>query len=452
MKAVTVLHKQMRVARFNKNLASANAKHDLLLDDPAKRQQHRISSKSKDNVYRFRGNVITSETERKEALNYIESLYENDDVQFDSTTLRKTKHKLKKWLDNPKTTGHEKALFNALIEATEGKKRNSLKADVAVKRLEKCGKISRFNDKKRAIQTLCDLHNQRREIGLDGDTKLNTATVNVLMKIPKHNGQVLTGEEQEKLMMDYYNHHFPNHEIVLSVIHKDEVVHHVHLTIDGKNSKTGKYDFVQTQYENVRKNHALPYPQKYSDLTPEQVQHVGELFQSDFYDYINQRQKRALFSKKEYHSEQHKRLDRQTIKLDTNKRIADREYNTANYLAQQKNKLSNDLEGLVQTSQMLLNKNKNLTDETKELTSQKDVLEKTVGELIQDAMQSAVAFAADALQTPLTVLKERLTRLHDIHPKIASEVSEHAETLQIEPEKKQAVRETYQQAIKRPKP
>lgn len=451
MKAATVLHKQIRVARFNKNLASAMTKHDLLLDDPAKRVQHRISSKSNDNIYRFRSNVITSETERKDALKYIESLYKDDDFQFDSTTLRKTKHKLKKWLENPKTTEQEKKLFTALIKATEGKKSTSIKTGVVIERLGSCGKISRYNDKKKAIQTLCDLHNQRKKIGLDNDTKLNTATINVLLKIPKHNGQVLTAEEQEKLMLGYYNKHFPNHEIVLSVIHKDEIVHHVHLTIDGKNKQTGRYDFVQTQYENVRKNHELSYPKKYSDLSPEQVQHVGELFQSDFYSYINQHQKRALFIKKEYLSEQHRKLDRQTISLDTNKRIADREYNTANYLSQQKNKLDINVKQLFKKANELTSSNDELEVQNIQLNVQKKKLEHTVKELVQDAMQSAVTFAGEALTTPLTVLKERLSRLHDIHPKIASEVAEKAEIAQIDNDKKEKVRQTYEQAIQRPK-
>ena len=41
----TILHKQIRVPKFKPKLARALAAHDLLLDDPARRKQQRISDR-----------------------------------------------------------------------------------------------------------------------------------------------------------------------------------------------------------------------------------------------------------------------------------------------------------------------------------------------------------------------------------------------------------------------
>lgn len=443
----TILHKQIRVAKFNKNLAKALAEHDLLMDNPAKRNQQRISAKSHLNVYRFRGNIVTDETGREDALNYVQSLYENDNNQFDSTAYRKTKHKLKKWAESDKCNEQERAFFAKLVAATDDKKTTGMKLDGAIQLLEKCGKVSRFNDKKRAVQKLVELHNQRKDLNIDQTSQLNTCTVSVLLKIPEHNGLLLTGEEQEKLITDYYKENFPDYEIVLSVIHNDESVPHVHLTIDAKNKQTQQYDFVQNQYEYIKQKKGLNLPELYSQLSPKELTLVGEELQNDFYEHINQRQQKVTFAKKEYESPEHKEAERQVIKLDTSKRIADREYNTANWLNKHKNKLNRKVQELNNDVENLNNTQKLLEQQNEQLQTLSEDLQRKVPELIHDAMESATIWATKALNTALEVLEERLRRLHQIHPRIASEVAEKAEVLSIDEDRKEEVKNAHKRAI-----
>lgn len=92
MTPLTVLHKTIRVPKFKKNLAMALVKHDLLLDDEAKRSQHRITEKSKDNVYKLYGVTIKDPFGRQKALSKIDSLFKNDNHKIDLVVLRKLKH------------------------------------------------------------------------------------------------------------------------------------------------------------------------------------------------------------------------------------------------------------------------------------------------------------------------------------------------------------------------
>ena len=159
MKNNTMLHKQIRVAKFNKNLAKNLAAHDLLLDDVNKRKQHRISEKAHLNIYKFKGQKIETEEERQEALSYINSLFENDNEQFDSRTFSQQKHKLKKWIDGAKTHVEEAELYKKILVATDERQNVRINLDVALEQLDMIGlKISRYNDKKKALTSIINLH------------------------------------------------------------------------------------------------------------------------------------------------------------------------------------------------------------------------------------------------------------------------------------------------------
>ena len=85
-------------------------------------------------------------------------------------------------------------------------------------------------------------------------------------------------------------------------------------------------------------------PAKYSECSTKQVKLFGELIQQDFYDFINAKleNKNIIFEKKKYNSKEEKALDRENIKNDTSKPIADRAYNTATYLEEEKNNIANE--------------------------------------------------------------------------------------------------------------
>lgn len=342
----TLLHKQIRVAKFNSNLAKALVEHDLLLDDPAKRKQNRISAKEHLNTYTFRGEEIKTEKERKQVLLYVESLYKNDNENFDSTKFSKAKYKFKKWIDNEKTPEKEKELYIKLLKVADSYQDRTVNIENAInKLLSTSEKVSRLNNKKKAIQTLLELHNQKTKMNVDSESQLNSCVISTIFKIPKHNKNPLTGEEQQELLNSFYKENFPDYEIIYSVVHNDETDPHAHNMINGKNQKTNKYDFVQNQYEYILNKIELDgFPAKYSECSTKQVKLFGELIQQDFYDFINAKleNKNIIFEKKKYNSKEEKALDRENIKNDTSKPIADRAYNTATYLEEEKNNIANE--------------------------------------------------------------------------------------------------------------
>ena len=47
--------------------------------------------------------------------------------------------------------------------------------------------VTRFNDKKRALETFADLHNQKTSLNIDSSSQLNTRLISLLFKVPEHN-------------------------------------------------------------------------------------------------------------------------------------------------------------------------------------------------------------------------------------------------------------------------
>ncbi|GFE03671.1 hypothetical protein KUL156_62630 [Alteromonas sp. KUL156] len=434
MNNLTMLHKQIRVAKFNKNLARSLAEHDLLLDDPKKRNQQRVSELSHLNTYRFKGQIITSEAERLEALEYIKSLYENDNNQFDSRTFSQQKHKLKKWIDANNTSPEEQKLFTKILAGIEKKPAATVNIDKALEQLSACGKVKRFNDKQKAIRSLLELHNQRKDLNVDQTSQLKTATISVLFKIPGHNKHDVTAEQQEQLINSYYKQNFADYEVLLSIVHNDEAIPHVHLTIDGKNSRTQQHDFVQRQYEYIKEKADLSaFPELYSQLDAQQLVEVGEHLQDDFYSFTNrflqENGSKATFAKKVYESAEHKAIERAEIKKDTSKRIADREYNTANYYAEQKKKnIKRAMEAGLKAE----------AAESREIQANN-----RTQSAIEKLLDFAQAYAVNLLNSPLKRLRDAITGVYEIDKNIADKTVDLATELQQEEKKQQEIKDIY---------
>lgn len=345
----------MRTQRFNVNRAAACIKHDLLLDTEDKIRLQRITEKSHLNTYTYRGKIINSIDERNAALDEIKRLafgtINELAPSFDSKLYSKKKYKLKKFAGDEKLPEVERDFFSKLSSLVE-QKDAVIDAPVLIDELMAMGKIKRFNDKKKLIESISDLHNQRRELNVDSSSKFATGIESVIFKVPGTNEQKLSGIELEAIINRYYQETFPDYDVLLSVVHRDEDIEHAHLTVHAQNQKTLEYDFVQHQYELVRDDIiGFDMPQKYSDIKGEKagakLRAVGEALQARVYEFTNKQPevlaKKVTFKLKEYVDDEHKRREREVIKQDTSKRIADREYNTANYLALKKQELENQL-------------------------------------------------------------------------------------------------------------
>ncbi len=347
MKNSTILYKQIRIAKFNINQALAIVRHDILLQSEEKLKQNRITSKSHLNSYLFRGKIIKSKNERENILKYIKSLFINENEKFNNIKFSKTKSKIRKWLNSKNIEISERNLFEKIILITEKYPDRKVDKKAIIETYKNSGvKFKKFNDKVRAINDICDLHNEKTNLNIDSGSQLRTRLISILLKIPEHNEVHLCAEKQQCILIDYFSKNFPNYEIILSTIHRDEATRdHVHLIIDGKDNATQKFDFVENQYNYiVKKSNLTNFPQKYSMCNFNQVRVIGELLQNDFYSFINSKlePEEIEFTKKQYSNIYEKELEREYIKNDTGKRIADREYNTANYLKRIKNDLLND--------------------------------------------------------------------------------------------------------------
>jgi hypothetical protein len=428
----TLLYKQIRIAKFNVNQALALVKHDILLQSDEQLKQNRITSKSHLNIYKFKDKIISTKSDREKALLYVESLFLNDNANFDKLKYSQIKSKFKKWIKAKKTTKAEKELFNKLLRIADEFSDRKIKPETLINKLSGISEqVTRFNDKKRALESFADLHNQKTSLNIDSSSQLNTRLISLLFKIPAHNEIELNAETQESILLDYYQENFSNYEIILSSIHKDEATRdHVHVVINGLNKQTKQCDFVQNQYAYIKLKYKLTeYPYLYSDCESNQVKVIGELLQQDFYNYINDKltNQNIVFIKKEYESILHKDLDREAIKNDTGKRIADREYNTANYLAKQKDK--NYLENI------------NLKKENKKLEEENLNLLSTIENLVKSTIDFAAEYAATALQRALLNFNDGYKKLLKINEFIADKARDEAISLQQTNKQKEKIKQ-----------
>jgi len=414
MEKSTLLYKQLRIAKFNVNQALALVKHDILLQNDEQLKQNRITSKSHLNIYKFKGQLINLKSDREKALSYVESLFMNDNANFEHIKLSKIKSKLKKWIKAKKTTKEEIKLFKKLLKIDEIFSDRKIKSEFLINQLSCISEqVTRFNDKKRALETFADLHNQKVNLNIDSSSQLNTRLISLLFKIPEHNKVKLDAETQENILLSYYQKNFSNYEIILSSIHKDEATRdHVHVVVDGLSKETKQCDFVQNQYTYIKlKYELIEYPELYSDCESNEVKFIGELLQQDFYHYVNDKlsNQNIMFIKKEYENQLHKDLERRAIKNDTGKRIADREYNTANYLAKQKDK--NYLENI------------NLKKENFNLLS-------TIESLVKSTIDFAAEYATTAIHRALINFGQSYKSLLNINEVIADNVRDEAINIQ----------------------
>lgn len=432
MEKSTLLYKQIRVAKFNVNQALALVKHDILLQSDEQLKQNRITSKSHLNIYRFKDKIISSKPDREKALLYVESLFMNDNANFDKLKYSQIKSKFKKWIKAKKTTKAEIELFNKLLRIADEFSDRKINSESLINKLSGISEqVTRFNDKKRALETFADLHNQKTRLNIDSSSQLNIRLISLLFKIPEHNQIKLDAETQEQILLSYYRENFSNYEIVLSSIHKDEATRdHVHAVIDGMNRQTKECDFVQKQYEYIKnKCELLGFPDSYSKCRNRHVQEIGKLLQEDFYSYANKKlvNNNVIFIKKEYENQLHKDIERETIKNDTGKRIADREYNTANYLAKQKDK--HYLENI------------NLKKENKKLKEENVNLLSTIENLVKSTIDFAAEYAATALQRALLNFSDSYKKLLKINEFIADNARDEAINLQPNDDKKEIIKQ-----------
>ncbi|MCE1007826.1 hypothetical protein [Pseudomonas monteilii] len=203
-------------------------------------------------------------------------------------------YKLKKLLAKADEPEALKTLITSVLEA-----KNSHVPPSLVDQIDTIG-VKRANDKKKAIGTYIELHNEIIEAGNNSLHKSKTVVQECFFKFPTRNNiNEVKPVDYLRIIHDFHKKHLQEYEIKTCVFHGDEVLSqeqinngvHPHIFISGKNSKTGQYDLVQAQLDLVNRYLKSKGETEIKNDSFKASQKIGETYQRLVYEYVNKRLK-----------------------------------------------------------------------------------------------------------------------------------------------------------------
>lgn len=272
-------------------------------------------------------------------------------------TISKRRSDLKKEIQKDTYTDRQKKLVTQFLEQlkkpTKDQADNFHNKPVSQKAQDKLNEILGDTKAGKLTAKLIELHNAKlgkppQDQKLFGRT---TVMQESIFKLPIHNGVELPPDDFHNIVSSFLKKYFPDHKLELSFFHGNEKAEgepsynaHCHVFINGRNSKTGKYDLLERTRE-VANEYA-----KANGLDPikknlEDIQRVGEYRQQLFYahaqEYLNKhnRQVELYFLP----DTEERRKQRALIKKDAQKPKEDRFYNQLNYQLERLEKHQNSL-------------------------------------------------------------------------------------------------------------
>ncbi|MFV7463675.1 hypothetical protein [Pseudomonas shirazica] len=237
--------------------------------------------------------------DRQGLVNEIMSSVQNDvGTHEDLSKLKdersKYAYKLKKLLSKTDEPEALKTLLTSVLEAQHSTLSPSL-----VDQVDAIG-VKRANDKKKAIGTYIELHNEIIAAGNNSLHKSKTVVQECFFKFPaRNNVNEVKPIDYLRIIHDFHKKHLPAYEIKTCVFHGDEVLSesqinigvHPHIFISGKNSNTGKYDLVQAQLDLVNRYLKSKGEPEIENNSFKASQKIGETYQRLVYGYVNKRLK-----------------------------------------------------------------------------------------------------------------------------------------------------------------
>lgn len=203
-------------------------------------------------------------------------------------------YKLKKLLSKADEPEALKTLLTSVLEA-----QNSSLSPSLVDQVDAIG-VKRANDKKKAIGTYIELHNEIIAAGNNSLHKSKTVVQECFFKFPtRNNVNEVKPIDYLRIIHDFHKKYLPAYEIKTCVFHGDEVLSksqinigvHPHIFISGKNSNTGKYDLVQAQLDLVNRYLKSKGEPAIENNSFKASQKIGETYQRLVYGYVNKRLK-----------------------------------------------------------------------------------------------------------------------------------------------------------------
>ena len=219
--------------------------------------------------------------------------------------------------------------------------------------------LKRKEQKKSCLSTYIDLHNSKIELSKpipDNFHQKRTVVQEAFWKFPfNQNVDNIKPVHYIRTINSFYKEHFPDYPIKLIVFHGDEISSphdnglavHPHIFIDGKNSKTNKYDIIDQEFKIVNEFRALKglepldrHDGKYSTSVQ-----LGVDYQEMIYKHVNQKlfEYNYNISVEVIPDSPEKKARNRLIKKDTSQPKIDRVYNSITRGTEQKEKLDNEL-------------------------------------------------------------------------------------------------------------
>ncbi|EMM7967361.1 TPA: hypothetical protein VDT85_000035 [Pseudomonas aeruginosa] len=339
MKNITVIYKHMnfKVGGGGFGKLSKSLSHSLRITPPENSTKNLEwdDSKSHLNKIWFRGlegfkNLDSFSDNQKEAVKkkLLGSIKEQHSENRSKSEVRdeflKYKAKINKWFNSEQDDGLKVFLQGAL------EKESAFDVEQELEQLNGFD-FKRKSQKTSTFQKFMDLHNgmvdNKAEL-----TRQKTFMQEAFFKIPTRNGVTVPQKDLVKVVSSFYNQNFPDYPVRLIVFHGDEHGDHPHVFIDGKNSKTGKYDLLKAQKDFVNKN--IEAVQKdipeaevldFKERSYSKKKLQAQYFQTLFYQHANQiLEKHGVEAKKLDKTEEHNRRMRR-IEEDASKPKIERE-------------------------------------------------------------------------------------------------------------------------------
>ncbi|TWR77670.1 coiled-coil domain-containing protein [Pseudomonas saxonica] len=197
------------------------------------------------------------------------------------------------------------------------------------------------------------------------------------------------------IISKFYKTYLPDYPIKLIVFHGDEIANeeeqnvgvHPHIFIDGKNSKTGKYNIINDEFKLINsylksEGKAEITGRKFSD-----AQMLGTVYQEIIYKFVNAELKNLKYdlSVKVLPDSPEKKIRNKLIKKDTSKPKIHRVYNSINKGIEDLKKVNSSLEINIKNKEKLdieiaeiLNKQEEILKNNESLKSKNLTLESSI--------------------------------------------------------------------------
>lgn len=407
MKIARLFCRSANVYGFNKTKTGFD-KHNLRLDELKPEEQNYQPELTKNNLIQKNGKAVDP-TQFEELLNSVE-MDQNEKMKLvkggaspDTASelaveRKKTKYKVKQWIDKLNDSPEEQAFFERLHSKIGVEPINAAEELAELDAIP--GKTKRFNDKKRAIKTL-EKTNKLLDMTENGSLSLKVTSSEKVFKIPdKHNINVKP-EHWLNIANQFHKKFYSNFDQYYSVVHMDENPEnpHVHHRFSGFNNETKKFDLPDHELNMIRRLAKKPDlfdGKKWSKLNEDEIKQFGEMYQTVVFKWTNN----AL--KKYGYDVEVKKRTKQEIEKDnhtySNKKIRDRKYNGVNKLKDEetdliskKSELEMDIDDLdyqIENKNDKLNEIKDeITKENTKLDNVKNWLDKNLGNWFKDLIR-----------------------------------------------------------------